>query len=419
MKISKRKRCICVCLIEKRDKKEVCQIKTDYFVKMSKPPKTSFFQRFRTRSSHQLSINQPSSAPATTPLYVPADPNEKRELLIENILSQNVIDVEKIRSMAWAGIPDRFRAEIWRLFLDYQPVNKNLSEQTLEHKRNDYFDCLERVYSESQRHLWTNAQKGTISQIDRDLPRTKITLLRNQKVMDLFERVLFVWSVRHPASGYVQGMNDLLQPFFFAFLIPHSGIKDPSELEKLENIDNVPENIMKEIEADCFWCFSKLLDGLQDLYTKDQPGLYKILENIKNVIDRVNPDLALHIAQEDIQYQEFAFRWVNCLLVREFSVSIIFRIWDNYLSHHNRIASSHTYMCAALMDAMAYKLMPLNHAEFIILMQAIDPNGWHAQEIEDIMAQAYVFEKSFTSQNSNSNLRSLSSSSLLSDKVML
>ncbi|EAY04116.1 TBC domain containing protein [Trichomonas vaginalis G3] len=388
---------------------------------MSKTPRTSFFERFRTRSGHGNQLPQyPASAPTNSPVYTPVDPNEKREMMIENLLSQNVIDVEKIRNMAWAGIPDRFRAEIWRLFLDYQPVNKNLSETTLTHKRNDYFDCLERVYSESQRHLWTNAQKSTISQIDRDLPRTKIILLRNKKVQDLFERVLFVWSVRHPASGYVQGMNDLLQPFFFAFLIPHHQIKDPSQLEKLENIDDISEEALKEIEADCFWCFSKLLDGLQDLYTKDQPGLYKILDNIQLVIDKVNPELAQHIAAEEIQYQEFAFRWVNCLLVREFSVSIIFRIWDNYLSHHNRIATSHVYMCAALMDAMAYKLMPLNHAEFIILMQAIDPNGWHPQEIEDMLAQAYVFEKSMASANSSSasagNLRSLSQSNLVVEK---
>ena len=376
-------------------------------------PKHSFFSRFRSKGSD----SQPHRSQQSPPQIPIASSdsslnlNAKRENQIAQILEQPVIDLEKIRDMAWAGIPSRYRAEVWRLFLDYEPVNKNLRQATLQHKRNDYFDCLERVYSEPQRHLWTNAQKATVNQILRDLPRTHITLLQNKKVQNLFERVLFVWSVRHPASGYVQGMNDLLQPFFFAFLVPHCDMKDPSEISKRQNIDDLSEETMKEIEADCFWCFSKLLDGLQDLYTKDQPGLYKMLENLQNVVDRVNPELSKHIIDEDIQYQEFAFRWINCLLVREFSVSIIFRIWDNYLSHHNRIATTHVYVCAALMESMSYKLTPLNHAEFVILMQGIDPDGWKPEEIEEILAQAYVYERMFSS--SPSHLRSSSMPSLI------
>ena len=28
------------------------------------------------------------------------------------------------------------------------------------------------------------------------------------------ERVLFIWAMRHPASGYVQGINDIVTPFY-------------------------------------------------------------------------------------------------------------------------------------------------------------------------------------------------------------
>lgn len=34
----------------------------------------------------------------------------------------------------------------------------------------------------------------------------------------MFERILFIWAIRHPASGYVQGINDLVTPFFIVFL---------------------------------------------------------------------------------------------------------------------------------------------------------------------------------------------------------
>jgi hypothetical protein len=320
---------------------------------------------------------------------------ELRQDRFQELLSVSVVDLDRIREVSWAGIPDTFRANVWRLFLDYEPVNSVIRAATLNHKRSDYFDCVERVFSESQRHLWTNSQRQTESQILRDLPRTHLPLLRNDRVQLLFERVLFVWSVRHPASGYVQGMNDLLHPFFFVFLIPYCPDHSIDELINFIDLQFLSEEKLQEIEADCFWCFSKLLDGLQDLYTKDQPGLYKMLDLLANVVDRVDPKLGKWIHGEEIQYQEFAFRWMNCLLVREFPVSLVFRLWDMYLGNHAKIASTHVYVCAAMMVALSPKLAGAPHAEFVMQIQAINPETWKIDDLEMIIAQAYVYEKMF------------------------
>ena len=322
-----------------------------------------------------------------------------------SLITAPVVDLEKIRSVSWAGVPDKFRATVWRLFLDYEPVNSTIRESTLQHKRTDYFDCVDRVFSQPQRHLWTNSQKQTESQILRDLPRTSNALLRTERVMLIFTRILFTWSVRHPASGYVQGMNDLLRPFFFVFLADKRE-GDVSKVEHLENLDEFSDDIMKEIEADCFWCFSKLLDGLQDLYTKDQPGLYKMLDSLQVVIERVDPTLANHIKEEDIQYQEFAFRWMNCLLVREFSTALIFRLWDSYLSNHHKISYTHVYTCAALLTKMSDTLSVASHSDFVIQIQSIDPEQWTVADMDEIIAQAYVYERMFS--QAQSHLRSAS-----------
>lgn len=37
------------------------------------------------------------------------------------------------------------------------------------------------------------------------------------------ERILYVWGVRHPATRYVQGMNDLASPIYVAFLSGYVG----------------------------------------------------------------------------------------------------------------------------------------------------------------------------------------------------
>lgn len=365
----------------------------------------SFFQRGRSRQNQHAMTSSFSSSDVTadgeaSDSGAPLSRGERRIRVFEQLLSASVINLEKIRQTAWEGIPDRFRPTVWRLFLDYEPVNQALKQPTLEHKRNDYFDCLERVFGESQRHLWTTAQKGTQAQILRDLPRSLVPLLRNLRVQSLFERVLFVWAVRHPASGYVQGMNDLLAPFFFVFLSQFIEGEDFEELAKRSDVDCVQESDFREIEADCFWCFSKLLDGLQDLFTKDQPGLYKMLTQLQETIHKVDQPLAEWIKQEGIEYQEFAFRWMNCLLVREFPLALVLRLWDLYISNHSHIAATHVYVCAAMMTALSSRIKGLAHAEFVINVQQISPSQWKMEDMEMIMAQAYVYEKMF-SQHQN------------------
>ena len=60
-----------------------------------------------------------------------------------------------------------------------------------------------------------------------------IPIFQKKIVQDIFQRVLYVWAVRHPASGYVQGINDLMTPFFTVFLTEYSDISDLMKLEKI------------------------------------------------------------------------------------------------------------------------------------------------------------------------------------------
>jgi hypothetical protein len=362
---------------------------------MSRPVNSGASQRpslSRPRSSSLHTSARPValSAPISLGAFL------SREEKFKALLTAPVADLEQLRSLAWSGIPIEHRPAVWRLFLDYAPVNAAIRDSTIQHKREDYFDCVNRVYSDGPRRMWTNSHFQTQAQIRRDLPRTHFTLLKNDRSQQLFERVLFVWSVRHPASGYVQGMNDLLQPFFFAFMIPHCVPGDIATALDLPTLDGIEDAALREVEADCFWCFSKLLDGLQDCFTTNQPGLYRMFDSLSGVIERVEPRLAEWISSEEIPYPEFAFRWMNCLLVREFSVVLVFRIWDLYLSYPAKIASTHVYVCAAMLNALSARLTGLPHLEFVAEIHKMTPEAWTGEQLEIIMAQAYVYEQMFS-----------------------
>jgi len=82
--------------------------------------------------------------------------------------------------------------------------------------------------------------------------------------------------MRHPASGYVQGINDLVTPFFLVFLgeytcmlalcvkfLLHAAFLAVNKSLEDCDLSQLPPDKLAMLEADCFWCVSKLLDGIQ------------------------------------------------------------------------------------------------------------------------------------------------------------
>ena len=113
------------------------------------------------------------------------------------------------------------------------------------------------------------------------------------------ERILYVWAIRHPASGYVQGINDLVTPFFQVFLSAYIGMRFlssrdvdfhsvPDSDPELCNPSQLPAHVLNAIEADSFWCLSRLLDGIQDNYISAQPGIQRSVRRMAELVARID-----------------------------------------------------------------------------------------------------------------------------------
>ena len=90
-------------------------------------------------------------------------------------------------------------------------------------------------------------------------------------------------AIRHPASGYVQGINDLATPFMVVFLSEYL----EGSIETWSMADLSREKILN-VEADSYWCLSKLLDGMQDHYTFAQPGIQRLVFKLKELVRRID-----------------------------------------------------------------------------------------------------------------------------------
>ncbi|EMP40680.1 TBC1 domain family member 22A [Chelonia mydas] len=107
------------------------------------------------------------------------------------------------------------REEYKNIARGYLPANVDRREGTLQRKRKEYFAFIEQYYDSRN----DENHQDTYRQIHIDIPRMNPEALRLQpKVTEIFERILFIWAIRHPASGYVQGINDLVTPFFVVFV---------------------------------------------------------------------------------------------------------------------------------------------------------------------------------------------------------
>lgn len=47
---------------------------------------------------------------------------------------------------------------------------------------------------------------------------------------------------------------------------------------------------------------------------------------------RIDGATANHLDSQEIDFLQFAFRWLNCLLLRELPFCLTFRLWDTYLA---------------------------------------------------------------------------------------
>uniref|UniRef100_A0A674P2N8 TBC1 domain family, member 22a n=1 Tax=Takifugu rubripes TaxID=31033 RepID=A0A674P2N8_TAKRU len=297
-------------------------------------------------------------------------------------------DLDELRKLSWSGIPRQVRPITWKLLSGYLPANAERRESVLKRKRHEYFGFIQQYYdSRNDEH-----HQDTYRQIHIDIPRmTPESLVLQPKVTEIFERILFIWAIRHPASGYVQGINDLVTPFFVVYVFEYIE-------EEVENFDvsSLQEEALRNIEADSFWCMSKLLDGIQDNYTFAQPGIQKKVKALEELVSRIDETVHRHMQHYEVEYLQFAFRWMNNLLMRELPLRCTIRLWDTYQAEPEGFSHFHLYVCAAFL--VRWRKEILEEKDFqglMLLLQNLPTMHWGNEEVSVLLAEAYRLKFAF------------------------
>lgn len=390
-----------------------------------------------------------SESPRSDGTSTPTLKKGYHERQFEEVILQDNVDLKRLRTLSWNGVPTQYRPVAWQLMLGYLPSNRGRREAAIAKKRKEYQGSVELYFDKAgvvagavvpghggnyhgkhakielkavgERELGLGAGKRTQEEIALhrqilvDLPRTTpdLPFFHHKPIQCMMERILYIWSLRHPASGYVQGMNDLLTPLLLTATQPYVAEIDPptdlltvvgaaaasntpfavratTDILRLD-VATLGPQALTEIEADSYWLFCKLLDNVQDHYTFSQPGLQRMVMRLEDVTKRHCPELYAHLQEEGILFMQFAFRWMNCVLLRELPLRCILRLWDAYFAEErNGFENFHVYVCAVIMKMHEDKLLSMAFQEIIIFLQDLPTRDWTDADVEPILSQAFI-----------------------------
>ena len=313
-----------------------------------------------------------------------------KQAKIEALVASNSIEIEDLRQLAWPGLTPKARAKAWKILCGYLPGNASRQQEVMQRKQEEYQRYVDQYFATKDQDV----HQDTYRQIHIDIPRMSpvVGLFQQRCVQEIFERILYIWAIRHPASGYVQGINDLVTPFFLVFLrdalkIDNDDLIVPTDIEVETSL---PPEIRNSIEADSFWCLTVVLDGIQDNYTFAQPGIQVKVKQLEDLIQRIDHQLHSHLVSHDVSYLQFSFRWMNNLLMRELPVKASIRLWDTYLSQANGFSHFHLYVCAAFLIRWKSELMKKQDFHTLLMfLQNVPTAKWGDQEINLLVAEAY------------------------------
>lgn len=279
-----------------------------------------------------------------------------------------------------------------------QRHKQNLSPYQLQQAQ----DLVQRAGSplSCERHVieYSSFSAKTLRQIEMDLPRTHphLPIFHVDQVRDPMRRILYIFGMLNPNNNYVQGMNEILSAILVVFLAERVGDAEASSINAFlvrPNLHGVlSQQQLADAEADAFWMFSAIISTVGDNFVADQPGILRRVARLEEIVARVDPTLMAHLAANGNDFLQFAFRWMNCLLMRELPFQLVVKLWDALLAYPDGIADFHVYFCAAMLTYFADELVEMDFEECMIFLQHLPTDSWTEDNVDELLSQAFIWK---------------------------
>lgn len=184
-------------------------------------------------------------------------------------------------------------------------------------------------------------------------------------------------------------MNDILAPVFAVFLCEVFQM-DIIQLENnsLEFASKIKDTDLQDVEADSYFVFSTLLERANWKFLKDFENIQALLSIFDEVIQFCHPKLWIFLKNNGIELIHFSFRWLFCLLLREFPLFLTVKIIDFYFVTTDNPQEMCLYFSMLLMFIFAPTIMKLDKDQALIFLQRLPTENWGYDDIDILFAEA-------------------------------
>ncbi|KAF9764226.1 TBC1 domain family member 22A [Nosema granulosis] len=210
-----------------------------------------------------------------------------------------------------------------------------------------------------------------LHQIHIDIKRLSIDSKKvgDKDISYMYYNILVLVSHRRPALGYIQGMADILVPFIVEYA----------------NQD------IQTAESSAYFCYLKLIDKIQDNITGLQGDLLFLLQS---KLEQIDPDMFSFLKHSKLEIHMFAFRWFNCLYIREFPYALYRHILTTMLCYEDP-NDFLVYFGVSLLLHFKNQLYLHDFSDNIIILQNINTYEWTENIIIELLNTTSVYFKTF------------------------
>ncbi|CAL6055552.1 Rab-GTPase-TBC_domain-containing protein [Hexamita inflata] len=278
------------------------------------------------------------------PIQDPSIPVYKlRSIQIKQGLEADFMQPVFVQNTLINGVPDesRTRGDMWKYALSYLSPFKKQREDELAGMRKtyrNYVQCFLVDPLSDTENLSANITKMRQHsiQIVKDLLRTQQNMnfyreineeqallegdynglipqvLKSQNLSALF-RILFIYSNLN-VERYTQGQNELVSQLFMT----------------LRRNDQNQNPFL--VEADCFWCFQRMMTTMRSLFDladdASNHGLIASTKRLDYFISKLRPKTYKLFVKQNISTAMFAVSWITSMFVQLLDGPNLERLWD-------------------------------------------------------------------------------------------
>ncbi len=338
------------------------------------------------------------------------------------------ISEDDLRKIVFEGIPDEFinfRSLIWKIMLNYLPLNCKLWEETFNKKREEYIELKEKyliqlnLNSEEQKEMekykkknkkkindhplsdtynsvWKNyfECQELMEEIEKDVRRTRTQMsfffmpvrIENLQNFDSNDLVEQAENKRNKpyldnTKAKIETHADVLTRILFVYAKLNPDVRYIQGMnEVLAPIyycfsQNKEEYFSNNIENDAFFCFSNLMEDLKDVFLRSKDntenGINTRIKHLNEILRVTDKEVYNLFYDQKIEVQFFCFRWYTLLLTQEFEIPEVLRLWDSILSDGN-ILNFMIYICLGIIRIKRNEILEKDFAQIMLSMQNLE-----------------------------------------------